>query len=150
MVNWHRSVGSFRSPPLKDTLNLTAAPAVSLEDKRDLLYRNLLQNTSEANAIPLDSPAVGCSALPFPDLTPLEVKASILGAGNTAPSEDEISTAILKKSWPLIEPLAFSLFKGCLQVGHHPACFKRAILVMLSKPNCEGPVSNNSKIRLYS
>ncbi|KAI1000662.1 hypothetical protein K3495_g7528, partial [Podosphaera aphanis] len=72
MVNWHRSVGSFRSPPLKDPLNPTAAPAVSLEDKRDVLSRNLLQNTSEANDIPLDSPAVGCSALPFPDLTPLE------------------------------------------------------------------------------
>ncbi|KAI1007458.1 hypothetical protein K3495_g769 [Podosphaera aphanis] len=135
MVNWHRSVRSFCSPPLKAPLNPTATPTVSLEDKRDVLSRNLLQSISEANDIPLDSTAVGCSALPFPDLTFLEVKTSIRGAGNTASGEDEIPTAILKKSWPPIKPLVFSLFKSCLQVGHHPACYKRALLVMLNKPN---------------
>ncbi|KAI1006173.1 hypothetical protein K3495_g2056 [Podosphaera aphanis] len=134
MDNRHPSVGSFRSPPLKDPLSPIATPAVSLEDNWDVLSRNFLQNTPEANDIPLDSPAAGRTALPFPHLTLLEVKTSIKSASNTAPGEDEILTVILKKGWPLIEPLVFSLFKSCLQVRHYPVCFKRVILVMLSKP----------------
>ncbi|KAI0998616.1 hypothetical protein K3495_g9581 [Podosphaera aphanis] len=135
MVNWHRSVGSFRTPPLRDPTNPAAAPVVSLEDKRDVLARNLLRNTSEADDIPLDAPTVGRAILPFPDLTLHEIRDSILGAGNTAPGEDEIPTAILKKIWSLIGSPVTNLFRSCLNVGFHPTCFKKAILVMVSKPN---------------
>ncbi|KAI0992648.1 hypothetical protein K3495_g15537, partial [Podosphaera aphanis] len=135
MVNWHRSVGSFRTPPLRDPTNAAAAPVVSLEDKRDVLTRNLLRNTSEADDIPLDAPTVGRAILPFPDLTLHEIRDSILGAGNTAPGEDEIPTAILKKGWSLIGSAVTNLFRFCLNVGFHPTCFKKAILVMVSKPN---------------
>ena len=31
--------------------------------------------------------------------------------------------------------MVFRLFKGCLEVGHHPTHFKSGIVVMLCKPN---------------
>ncbi|KAI1000325.1 hypothetical protein K3495_g7870 [Podosphaera aphanis] len=135
MVNWHRSVGSFRTPPLRDPTNPAAAPVVSLEDKWGVLARNLLRNTSEADDIPLDAPTVGRAILPFPDLILHEIRDSILGAGNTAPGEDEIPTAILKMAWSLIGSPVTNLFRSCLNVGFHPTCVKKAILVMVSKSN---------------
>ncbi|CCU77161.1 reverse transcriptase [Blumeria hordei DH14] len=155
MVNWHRTVGSFRTPPLKDPTNPGAPPANTLQEKRNVLARNLLQNASEVADVALDvpsvkwlgirflachilrviTPSVGTASLTFLDLTPAEIKDSVIKAGNTAPGEDEIPTAILKICWPLIETRVSSLFRGCLQAGHHPACFKTAVLVMLNKPN---------------
>lgn len=104
-------------------MNPAAAPAVSLEEKRDVLARNLLQNTSEADDIPLDAPAVGRAILPFPDLTLHEIRESIFGACNTALGEDEIPTTILEKEWSLIESSVSDLFRSCLDVGHHLTCF---------------------------
>lgn len=128
MVNWHRSVGSFLTPPLRDPTNVAAAPVVSLEDKQDMLARNLLRNTSEADDIPLDTLTIGRAILPFPDLTLHEIRDSILGAGNTAPGEDEIPTAILKKGWSLIGSAVTNQFRFCLNVGFHPTCSKRLFL----------------------
>ncbi|KAI0997366.1 hypothetical protein K3495_g10818 [Podosphaera aphanis] len=103
MTKWHRSIGSFRTPPLKDPLNPGATLATTIEEKRDVLARNLLHMTSDAGDIPLDSPAVSLHNLPFPDITDGEIKNSVFSAGNTAAGEDEIPTAVLKICWHLIE-----------------------------------------------
>lgn len=132
---WHKSVGSYRSPPLKDPLRPDEPPAVSIQEKRDLLVRNLLQNTAEAGDIPLDCPAVPNASLPFPEITMPQVERAILKAGNTAPGEDELQTNILKVAWPLIKDKILALFQGCLQLGYHPKCFRHAILTILQKPN---------------
>ncbi|KAF7174223.1 hypothetical protein CNMCM6106_008360 [Aspergillus hiratsukae] len=132
---WHKSVGSYRSPPLNDPLRPDNPPAVSIQEKRDLLVRNLLQNTAEAGDIPLDCPAVPRAALPFPEITMAQVEKAILKAGNTAPGEDELSTNILKIAWPMIKDQTLALFQGCLQIGYHPKCFRHAILAILQKPN---------------
>ncbi|EED17260.1 hypothetical protein TSTA_023140, partial [Talaromyces stipitatus ATCC 10500] len=100
---WHKSIGPFRSPPLKDPLRPNSFPAVTIHEKRDVLVRNLLQNSAEAGDIPLDSPAVPTTSLYFPDITMAQVEESVLQAGNTAPGSDEIPTCILKVAWPLIK-----------------------------------------------
>ncbi|KAI1006659.1 hypothetical protein K3495_g1555, partial [Podosphaera aphanis] len=135
MVNWHRSAGSFRTPPLKDPLHPDAPLAITAESKRQVLAQNLLQRMPESGDIPMDTPAVGCKALPFPEISDQEIKAAVFRSGNTAPGEDDIPTSILKIGWDLIKDKISTLFRSCLEVGHHPACFKTAVVVMLSKPN---------------
>lgn len=135
MSKWHKTAGSYRSPPLKDPTNYERPLAVTLSEKREVLARNLLQNTAEVGDIPFDSPAVPRRSLPFPAITVQEVRNSILAAGNTAPGKDEITTAVLKAGWPLLEEPVFVLFQKCLAASYHPACFRTAILAMLSKPN---------------
>jgi ribonuclease HI len=132
---WHKSVGSYRSPPLKDPLRPNEPPAVSTQEKRDILVRNLLQNSAEAGDIPLDCPAVPSATLPFPEISMAQVEKAILKAGNTAPGEDELQTNILKVAWPLIKDKVLALFQGCLRLGYHPKCFRHAILAILQKPN---------------
>ncbi|EED14697.1 polymerase, putative [Talaromyces stipitatus ATCC 10500] len=134
---WHKSRGSYRSPPLKDPLRPDNPPAVSVQEKRDLLVRNLLQNTTEAGDIPLDCPAVPTTTLPFPEITMAQVEKSILKARNTAPGEDELQTNILKTAWPLIKDKILFLFQGCLRLGYHPKYFRHAILTILQKPSKE-------------
>jgi hypothetical protein len=95
---WHKSVGLYRSPPLNDPLRPDEPPAVSIQEKRDLLIHNLLQNTAEAGDIPLDCPAVPSAALPFPEIFMAQVEKAILKAGNTAPGDDELQINILKES----------------------------------------------------
>ncbi|EED11974.1 hypothetical protein TSTA_000510, partial [Talaromyces stipitatus ATCC 10500] len=75
---------------------------ITVHEKRDVLVRNLLQNSAEAGDIPLDSP-VPSTSLYFPDISMLQVEESVLQAGNTAPGADEIPTCILKVAWPLIK-----------------------------------------------
>ncbi|EED11781.1 hypothetical protein TSTA_109610 [Talaromyces stipitatus ATCC 10500] len=107
---WHKSRGSYRSPPLKDPLRPNDLPAVFVQEKRDLLVRNLLQNTTEAGDISLECPAVPTATLSFPEITMAQVEKSILKARNTAPGEDELQTNILKTAWPLIKDKILALF----------------------------------------
>ncbi|KAI1002176.1 hypothetical protein K3495_g6027 [Podosphaera aphanis] len=145
IVNWHRSAGSFRTPPLKDPLHPDAPLAVTAESKRQVLVQNLLKRMPESGDIPMETPAVGCRALPFPEITDQEIKEAVFRPGNTAPGEDEIPTSILKIVWDLIKDKVSSLFRSCLEVGHHPTCFKTAVVVMLSKPNKQ----DKSNLRSY-
>jgi hypothetical protein len=85
--------------------------------------------------IPLDSPTVPIASLPFPEITDTDIEQAIHRDGNTAPGADEIPTSILKTAWPLIKDKVRLLFQGCLRIGHHPACFRQAILAIIQKPN---------------
>ena len=82
----------------------------------------------------MDCPTAPAAALPFPEVTELAIEQAILQAGNTAPGADEIPTGVLKVAWPLINHLVLQLFQGCLQLGYHPKCFRRAILAIIQKP----------------
>lgn len=136
IAKWHKSTGSFRCPPLRDPSRPQGPLATSLEAKRDVLARNLLQNVAEASDIPLTAAAAPTiTTLPFPPITKQEVEKSILGAGNTTPGKDEIPTAVLRLGWPLLKEHVLKLFQACLQTGYHPSCFRTAILAILSKPN---------------
>lgn len=128
-------MGTYRSPPLNDPLRPNGTPAVSIEEKRDLLVRNLFQNTAEAGDVPLDCPAVPRASLSFPKITITQVETAILKAGNIAPGEGELATNILKIAWPLIKDYVPILFQSRIQVGYHPRCFRHAVLSIPRKPN---------------
>ena len=68
MTKWHQSTGTYRSPPFADPLNPTMGLVASIEDKRDILVRNLLTNTAEAGDIPFDSPITAVRDIPFPPI----------------------------------------------------------------------------------
>ncbi|KAI0994347.1 hypothetical protein K3495_g13835, partial [Podosphaera aphanis] len=121
---WHKSTGSYNSPPLKDPRFPDKAPATTLAEKREIFAANLLVNLAEAGDIPLDVPSVSVRTLPFPPLSRQEVHDTLLKAGNTAPGLDEIPTAILRCAWPLVADLVHSLFSGCISLGYHPHCFR--------------------------
>jgi hypothetical protein len=135
MTKWHQSTGSYRTPPLIDPQQPASLPARSVEEKRALLIKELLTNTAEAGDIPSSSLAVAARSIPFPPITPEDVRKSILGAGNTALGMDEIPTPVLRLAWPQIESRVLDLFQKCLHYGHHPTCFRSAILAIIPKPN---------------
>lgn len=135
MTKWHQSVGNFRSPPMTDPQDPTALPAVSVEEKRALLVKELLTNSAVAGDIPFNSPATAVRAIDFPKITAQDIRKAILKAGNTAPGADEIPTRVLQLAWPYIEARILKLFQTCLEHGHHPACFRTAILAVIPKPN---------------
>ena len=137
MTKWHKSVGSYQSPPLKDPQHPGGPLAVSPAAKRAVLINNLLQNTASAGDIPIDCPTASVTALPFPEITESAIERAILQAGNTAPGEDEIPTCILKVAWPLIKDKVLVLFQGCLRRGYHPKCFRQATLAIIPKPKKE-------------
>lgn len=64
-----------------------------------------------------------------------EITNAILGAGNTTPGKDQIPTAVLRLAWPVISDLVRDLFQACIDVGHHPKCFRIAIVAIIGKPN---------------
>lgn len=80
MTKWHKSAGSYRSPPLKDPTNPDRPLAITLDEKREVLAYNLLQNVAEAGDIPFDSPAVPKTSLPFPEITIQEAHNSYLSS----------------------------------------------------------------------
>ena len=73
--------------------------------------------------IPLNSLAVPCTSLPFLEITDSEICNALLSVGNTALGKDEIPTSVLRVGWPLIKSLVTALFRACLEIGHHLACF---------------------------
>lgn len=132
---WHKSKGQFRMPPLFDPLRPEIAPAQTPEGKRRILIENLLCNQTGAGDIPASTPTVPSTSIPFPQITEFEVSQAVLGAGNTTPGKDGISTAILRLAWPQISSLVLDLFQACVEIGYHPHCFRVAILAIIEKPN---------------
>ena len=135
IAGWHKSAGSFRSPPLRNPASPDDPPATSLDAKREVLITNLLQNVAQSVDIPVDSPAVPRQALPFPAVRESEIRAASLVPGSTAPGDDEITMQVFKAGWPLLQPHVIALLKACLELGHHPKCFKLATVVIIGKAN---------------
>ena len=133
MTKWHQSTGAYRTPPLTNPQDRSLA--VTTQDKRDLLISNLLTNSAEVCDIPFDSPTTAICSISFPEITAQDIQTAILRAGNTAPGIDEISTKILPLAWLQIEDRILQLFQKCLEIGHHPECFRSAIVAIIPKPN---------------
>ena len=123
---------NIQVPPLKDSAGRLG---YTTEEKQSILVQELLTNKAEVGDIPTTAPTVPSCALPWAPLTSREVKESILGKASTAPGEDELVTGVFKVAWPRVSNLVFSLFKGCLDAGYHPKCFRSAIVAIIPKPN---------------
>jgi hypothetical protein len=120
---------------MKDPLRPDNLPAVALHEKRDILVRNLLQNSAEAGDISLETFAVPTCSLPFPDITMAQIEKAVLYAGNITPGFDELPTSILKTAWPLIKDRVLVLYQDCLAIRYHFKYFQHAVLAVIQKPN---------------
>ncbi|KAI0998011.1 hypothetical protein K3495_g10178 [Podosphaera aphanis] len=85
--------------------------------------------------MPLTSPAVAGVALPILELTLDELSNAVLNARNTTPGKDGIPAAVFRLAWPHISRLILELFQSCIDTGHHPQCFRTAIVIVIGKPN---------------
>ena len=61
------------------------------------------------------------------------MRACTVGSGNTSPGADGISVELLAACWNTLGLRATHLFRACLRLGYHPACFKLAEVVFLPK-----------------
>ena len=73
--------------------------------------------------------------LVFPTITAQEIEDAIRKPGpDKAPGPDGITNRILVAALPALIPTLTQLFNRCLELGHHPPCFKESITVALTKP----------------
>lgn len=76
----------------------------------------------------------GVARIPWSDeLTEIEVRRCTTESGNTCTGADQISVDVLRACWGSIGSFVTQLFRACLQLGYHPACFKVAEVIFLSK-----------------
>lgn len=132
MVGWHKLTGNYGTPPLKDPD--TGDYAYSQQAKRNLLRSALLQNRAEAPDVPICTNNNHLPLLPFPDITDHEVEKAVLSVSNTAPGNDQITTDILKRAWPIVKPHILLLYKRAVAIGYHPKPFRTANIVIINKP----------------
>ncbi|KAI1003873.1 hypothetical protein K3495_g4334 [Podosphaera aphanis] len=115
IAKWHKTKENFHIPPLIDLLSLNSPPTQSNQEKRNILFNNLLQNHS--------------------NLTLDELSNAVLNAGNTTPGKDGTPTAVLRLAWAHTSRLIIELFQSCINTGHHPQCFRTEIVIVIGKPN---------------
>lgn len=103
--------------------------------KWELLVAYLPPNKAEAGDIPPDTPTAATCYINFPPITAEDVRQAVIEAGNTAPGADEVPVAVLQAAWRQIHRRVTTFFQQCLHDGHHPACFRTAILAIIPQPN---------------
>ena len=79
-------------------------------------------------------------ASPQPELlwhpiTTLEIERSLKTAkGTTAPGEDNLPMRVWKKLWVYLKPFITSIFRACIDLGHHLKPWRSAKIIVLRKP----------------
>ena len=133
-VGWTTSQRQYTIPPIKrSNRSLTTSNIAKQQAIREtllILTEGIGQDTSavdlsqeERNGIPETHMC-----------TKEEVEYAISRIGNSSAGEDKIPPGIIKKAWPVLKKHITSFFGMCLHNGHHPQCFKSAILCALLKP----------------
>ncbi|KAL8391941.1 hypothetical protein RB595_002230 [Gaeumannomyces hyphopodioides] len=135
-VKWHKLAPAIRLPPLNIDGEVIVAPA----DKAEALGRKILRRFTAEDDLQedplLQGNPQGTAQLPWDPHVPLEeCRRCTIGTANTAPGIDSLSVKLLSAAWPTIGEYVRALFEACLRVGHHPAPFRTAEVVMLGKPN---------------
>jgi hypothetical protein len=131
VTRWTKAQGQSQPPP---PLEFNDRIYESQPERAECLRQALLERRTAEDDIgnPWEEPA-GPDLLFSLTVSPEESRDSLLGAGNTTPGADNITVELLKTAWPYIESHTTWLFESCLQVGHHPAVFKGAEVVMIPK-----------------
>ena len=72
----------------------------------------------------------------FRMFTPEELGRGLNQTSNTsAPGVSGISWAVLKKAWPTVKDHMTELTNACLTTGHHPIHWRKALVVVIPKPD---------------
>lgn len=78
-TKWHKSIGSYRSSPIKDPRHPERPPVTDISEKRDILLNNLLVNSTEVGDVPTDIPVVPSRSLKFPQITTKKSETAYFG-----------------------------------------------------------------------
>lgn len=135
-IHWAHSTGAYPSPTLVDPD--TGRDAVTPDEKRELLASTLLgKGDPDVQDIPVPNlePETDNQAIYFPSVTWRETERAVLGAKNSAPGIDNLSTYVLKLAWPLIGLFVHKLYSLSLRCGWHPTAFRHATLIAIPKPS---------------
>ena len=75
-------------------------------------------------------------ARPFPPFGEDELGDLLKTASNSsAPGPSGIGWMLLKRGWPHIWETLATVFDACIQLGHHPQCWKEAVVAVIPKPD---------------
>ena len=135
MTKQHKLTRAYYSPLFANLQNPHLSLVASIEEKCDILLCNLFTNLAKVSNILFDSFTAATYKIDFSFVTVIDICKFILGAGNTTPSLDEISTAVLKTAQLLIESQILALFQACLEYSYYLASFQIAIAAIIPKLN---------------
>jgi hypothetical protein len=134
ICRWASGFSQFDPPPIEHdgytyTTELERAEALrtavlnkySGQDNAQHPWRNPLSPPHQVN-LPLT-------------VTRADTYEALLRVSSTSPGADLITVAVLKACWKHIGDYITALFAACLTLGHHPAPFKHAEVIIIPKPN---------------
>ena len=140
MARWSNSKGQLKTPPLA---NPDGSIAITNKDKSNLLQATHLPTDRSDLDIQLLAPT-NHAATQWPSFTLREIGQAFLQTKNTAPGTDKTPPSAVKKAWPNIKELIYSLCSLCLKEGWHPAPFRKATLLAIEKPGKRDKASPRS------
>ena len=130
LVHWAKDRSQFQPPPL---CMPGQPPAASPADRASTFRDLLIKRASTEGAAPTAGPARRPLELP-PDITPTDLREALLNCSSTAPGADGITTAVLRAGWSALEGPILALYQRAIALGHFPAPFRSAKVVMIAKP----------------
>lgn len=133
LANWRRREFRCATSSLINPADQTRCE--TLQQKQDLLMLTFTDPEGLApDDLSLPDTSEAEEAIPFPPITLQESTTACIGVDSTTPGLDDVSVSTLKLAWPQIGSRVTRLFQGCLEHGHHPACFKQANILVIPKP----------------
>ncbi|KAI0993264.1 hypothetical protein K3495_g14920, partial [Podosphaera aphanis] len=130
LMRWATPRNTSITPPLRYEGRLVSDHAERAQILRDCL---LARFSASDDLHPCT--LTGEERIPWlQEISEHEVRACTIGSGNTSPGADGISVELLAACWSNIEPHVTRLFRACIRLGYHPACFKLAEVLFLPKP----------------
>ena len=139
LAKWHKKPPPGGEPPLSVGEQEIAAPQ---EKVRAFLAHLLGKATQEAEE-PEEGPAR--TTVPL-DLTiyPGDLEECLITAKNTAPGEDQITTAVIKSLWNCLHGPLKAIYEASIRLGYYPKPFRKAKVIMLTKSGRRDLIKINS------
>lgn len=132
---------SLTPPPLPqfpDLQDFQGAVASTFEEKVELFKDTFFPAPPDADLTDINGAVYPTPYEDSPVITVKEVRAAIKAPNAfKAPGWTGIPHFVLQLALPTIETTITQLFQACVDIGYHPQAFKRAITVVLRKPQKE-------------
>lgn len=142
-ANTERAIFAISRWANRTTANTEPPPLVS----RGRVFSTEEEKAEELREVKLgrvgtgdDHPDGGAHTVPIRDI-PFQTSVSIGEAyqaccttGNTSPGADEVNVRMLRLAWPIVGEAVRLLYEKSLTLGYYPAPFRKAEVVMITKP----------------
>ena len=134
LTSWSKGVRRQRIPTLNDPLG---GQAITSSTKQDLFFRSFFPPPPSLDGTPIVDPDEdNPNTRPFTEVTTEEVRKALSSCLNTsAPGPSGVGYKALKWLWDSSPKLLTEALGACLHHGIHHPDWKKAITVILTKPN---------------